>query len=163
MDAIIFDIDGTLSNLQHRRHFVTGGEKDWDSFFAALGDDTPTEVCWLAEKVAAGMLFLLDEYPSHPKEFFNIYVCSGRPEKYRRETEEWLYTHCPILMYEVEEIFMRPMEKLYIPDYEVKRDMLNEIRRRGDNVRIVIDDRPRVIQMWKEEGLTVLEVDSGYD
>ena len=28
----IFDIDGTLMNIDHRRHFVEGETKDWKSF-----------------------------------------------------------------------------------------------------------------------------------
>ena len=29
---IIFDIDGTLMDIEHRRHFVSGSKKDWKSF-----------------------------------------------------------------------------------------------------------------------------------
>jgi hypothetical protein len=49
----------------------------------------------------------------------------------------------------------------YRPDVEVKREMLRGIQGQGYDVRLVVDDRPSVIEMWKAEGLTVLEVDSG--
>ena len=37
----IFDLDGTLALIDHRRHFVEGPDKDWRSFFAACVDDAP--------------------------------------------------------------------------------------------------------------------------
>jgi len=33
----IFDIDGTLADVSHRLHYITGETKDWDAFFAACG------------------------------------------------------------------------------------------------------------------------------
>ena len=78
MKAIIFDIDGTLSDPTHRLHHVTGGRKDWDAFFAAMADDPAHEpiadLCarlWHGGKDA-------------------ILFCSGRPERYRDETVMWL-------------------------------------------------------------------------
>ena len=37
----IFDLDGTLALIKHRRHFVEGTTKDWRAFFAACVDDVP--------------------------------------------------------------------------------------------------------------------------
>ena len=36
---IIFDVDGTLMNVEHRRHFVEGNN-DWASFEAETVNDT---------------------------------------------------------------------------------------------------------------------------
>src|SRR3546814_18462244 len=47
------------------------------------------------------------------------------------------------------------------PDTEVKRELLHAVQNQGYDVRFVVDDRPSVIRMWKEEGLTVLEHDGG--
>lgn len=157
MDAIIFDIDGTLANLTHRRGFVTEGSQDWKSFFENMGDDLPTEVTWLAEMVAghhANELAITAEQP------FAIFVCTGRPEEYRALTTRWLAEHVPSLVAHMEAMLMRPTRD-YRPDVEIKREMLRGIRGQGYNVRLVVDDRPSVVQMWKDEGLTVLEVDSG--
>jgi predicted kinase len=49
----------------------------------------------------------------------------------------------------------------YRADTIVKKEMLDFIRSQGHNVRLVVDDRPSVVQMWKSQGLTVLEHDSG--
>ena len=37
----IFDVDGTLMDIDHRRHFVEGDKKDFKSFFAAMDQDIP--------------------------------------------------------------------------------------------------------------------------
>jgi phosphoserine phosphatase len=37
----IFDLDGTLALIEHRRHLVEGERKDWPAFFAACVDDAP--------------------------------------------------------------------------------------------------------------------------
>ena len=40
---IVFDLDGTLANTDHRAHFVdrTKGKPDWRAFYAACDADTP--------------------------------------------------------------------------------------------------------------------------
>lgn len=37
----IFDLDGTLALIEHRRHFVENGSAKWDEFYAACVDDKP--------------------------------------------------------------------------------------------------------------------------
>ena len=41
----IFDLDGTLALIQHRRHFVERDrkEQDWKGFYAACINDEPNE------------------------------------------------------------------------------------------------------------------------
>jgi len=41
MDTIIFDVDGTLTDVSHRRHYVTGGNTDWGKFFDEMVNDPP--------------------------------------------------------------------------------------------------------------------------
>lgn len=38
---VIFDLDGTIADINHRTHFVRGGNKDWESFFAGCVADVP--------------------------------------------------------------------------------------------------------------------------
>jgi predicted kinase len=153
MDTIIFDIDGTLADVSHRRHFVTGGNRDWDSFFEAMVDDPPlADVCLLAE--------LLGDHPLVNQGAIKLFLLSGRPETYREETEKWLQIHAASYLRSAEALLMRAADDNR-PDTEVKREMLNKLRAEGHEVRLVVDDRPSVIEMWKEEGLTVLAHDSG--
>ena len=39
--AIIFDIDGTLANLDHRLRHILNEPKDWDSFYRDIDKDQP--------------------------------------------------------------------------------------------------------------------------
>ena len=31
---VVFDVDGTLLDIEHRRHFVSNGNSDWESFLS---------------------------------------------------------------------------------------------------------------------------------
>lgn len=152
--AIIFDIDGTLSDLGHRRHFVTGGNRDWDSFFNAMSADGVTSVALVAA-VMGGFLDVsknMDQFP------YKLLVFTGRPDSHKQHTINWLKRHVPVL-YDNCDLHMRKAGD-HRPDTEVKREMLNECRKVCDPV-LVFDDRPSVIAMWKKEGLTVLEHNTG--
>ena len=153
MDTIIFDIDGTLADVEHRRHFVSGGKRDWDSFFNEMVNDPPlVDVCLLAE--------LLGDHPLVNQGAIKLFLLSGRPETHRKETEEWLKIHVNSYFRNAEALMMRAAGD-YRPDTEVKREFLRDIQAMGHEVRLVVDDRPSVVAMWKAEGLTVLAHDSG--
>ena len=38
-EAVVFDVDGVLSDAVGRQHFIERGRRDWDAFFEACGDD----------------------------------------------------------------------------------------------------------------------------
>ena len=155
VDAIIFDIDGTLADLSHRRHYVSGtGKPDWKSFNAEMVNDPPlVNVCYLAE--------LLGSHPLAPS-FVKLFLFSGRMETHRKVTEDWLTANVPAYFKASVALMMRA-EDDFRGDTLVKKDMLHEIQSQGYNVRLVVDDRPSVVQMWKDEGLTVLAHDSEWN
>lgn len=137
MKAVIFDIDGTLADVAHRRHHIVDG-RNWDAFFAAMGDDPCVEsIQWLAHKL----------YSHVP-----LIICSGRPEKYRAITEEWLARH----RIEFVSLLMRPDDDTR-QDFIVKGQMLDAILGDGFEPILVVDDRPSVVSMWRERGLTCLQ------
>ncbi len=153
MDTIIFDIDGTLADVSHRRHHISGGKKDWGKFFDEMVNDPPLrDVCLLAE--------LLGDHPLVNQGAIKLFLFSGRPETHRKETETWLLQHARSYFQKAEALLMRG-EGDYRADTIVKKEMLDGIRGQGYDVRFVVDDRPSVVQMWKDEGLTVLAHDSG--
>jgi hypothetical protein len=39
---VVFDLDGTLASIEHRRHHLD--RKDWKAFFAACVDDVQSAV-----------------------------------------------------------------------------------------------------------------------
>lgn len=138
-DCILVDIDGTLANVEHRLHHIKDGNHDWDSFFDAMDQDTPTE-----------MLKLLSTFPSLHSVAF-VYV-SGRPDSHRDMTIAWLNK------------YNAPIGRLYMrktgdhrQDTVVKQEMLEQIKGGGFNPILVIDDRPSVIKMWRDNNLDVIE------
>ena len=46
----IFDIDGTLADCSHRLHYISGENKDWDTFYKECVNDKPimdvVEILW---------------------------------------------------------------------------------------------------------------------
>lgn len=141
MKAIICDLDGTLCDCSHRRHFVSGGRKDYDKFNAACVDDPL--VIPIAELV---MAMYADDY--------EIIFCSGRGNEWRHETIEWIEDMRVVPNFH---LYMRP-EGDYRSDVVVKREMLRQIEQEGYEVLFVVDDRPDVLRMWRQEGLFTLAV-----
>jgi len=47
----------------------------------------------------------------------------------------------------------------YKPDYEHKKELLDLLPK--DRIAFILDDRDQVVNMWRENGLTCLQVDAG--
>lgn len=142
--VILFDIDGTVANLSHRLHFIQNGMNDWDSFNAGIPGDKPImEAVWLQNqlRVHSG---------------FPIIFASGRSENERKDTQKQLqHFGCYY-----EKLYMRPAGDKRA-DYIIKREILDQIREDGYEPYIVIDDRQSVVDMWRDNGLFVLQCDPG--
>lgn len=139
-EAIISDLDGTLCNIDHRLHFVKADKKDWKSFFDGIGDDKVNE--WCAE-----ILWKFD---------LPVVLCSGRPDSYRKETEDWLeknnvsYNH--LFMRERGDYRSDDIAKEIILDFEI----LTRFK-----PYFVVDDRDQVVKMWRKRGLVCLQCANG--
>lgn len=137
--AFIFDIDGTLADLKHRLHHITNGSRDWDGFFAGVPNDgiIPDTRRLLLIAHDAG---------------YKIILVSGRTDKVRAETVDWLAKH------EVpyHEIHMR-VEGDYRQDTIIKSEILDRLLEQGNEIIAVVDDRPSVVAMWRERGLLCLQ------
>ncbi|MFF9605464.1 hypothetical protein ACF1GY_24725 [Streptomyces sp. NPDC014684] len=75
----VFDLDNTLADTAHRQHFLESRPRDWDAFFAAAPADPP-----LAEGVELAL--------ETARECEIVYL-TGRPERCRRDTLDWLAAH----------------------------------------------------------------------
>lgn len=141
---IICDIDGTVANLHHRLHYIKNKPKNWDAFFASVGDDEPiNETIRIINALKdAG---------------FDIVMVSGRSDITRAETEAWLDKHG--IKYDA--LYMRRSRDRR-PDYIVKREILyKKIIPNHGHPYMVFDDRKQVIDMWLEEGYYVIDVSQG--
>lgn len=169
-DFVICDLDGTLADITHRRHFVeqfycsrcNGPSpntvkndfkttcvihdqpigKDWKSFNEGVANDV------LNGPVAD----LLDMFYN---DGYYILLVSGRSiNPCGIPTQEWLekfdikYDH----------LFMRNGGDSR-PDTVIKKEILDHLPK--DRIDYVIDDRSSVVKMWRDEGLFVLQCAEG--
>ncbi len=139
---VIFDLDGTLANIDHRLHFVQNGNKDWDGFYAACVDDVP--------KPAIVELALMCDDAGH-----EIIISSGRSENVRAETVAWLEAHG--VPYSA--LLMRPNGS-FVPDQALKKAWLDQGKLGAkEDILFVVEDRDRMVKMWRDQGLTCLQVE----
>jgi hypothetical protein len=140
--AIWIDIDNTLSNNDHREHYLNNpeGKKDWKGFFNKLGDDPVNEPI----KAIANSFYV--------SELATVLICTARPEDYRRPTEHWLDHH----QINYDHMIMR-LRGDFRKDSIVKEMMLEfEIKPRY-NLLFSVDDRKDVIDRIRTHGITVLD------
>jgi hypothetical protein len=142
-DWIIVDLDGTVCDVKHREHLALA--KQWDAFNAACVNDTPR---------AAELLVVTMFYRYAP--YHRIAICTGRSEKYRFDTECWLVKYG--VPYDL--LFMRPVGD-HRPDIVVKSEMGFNIACRGRGILFVIEDRQKVVDMWRSNGLTCFQNQPG--
>jgi predicted kinase len=142
--AVIVDIDGTIADLEHRRHFVRkapGEKKDWAGFFGAMKDDKAFGWC--------------TDLVNTLSKKYSIVFCSGRPDNYRKVTADWLdnFVH-------YENLFMRHRQDQR-QDNVVKEIILDfEILTRY-TPHFMLDDRDQVVKMWRDRGYTCLQCAPG--
>lgn len=142
MKTILCDLDGTVADLTHRLHHIQSKPKNWDAFYAACKDDG------VYENIANLVKFLGDA------DCHIIYV-SGRREGTRKDTRTWLDNN----KFPPGALLMRS-DGDFREDYIVKREIF-ERELKAYNIWFVLDDRDQVVKMWRELGLTCLQVKSG--
>lgn len=143
---IIVDIDGTLADCRHRLHHIQKQPKDWDAFFAACDGDAPI-------MPIVNMVEALAYAPGN-----KIIFCSGRPERTRTDTASWLRRNFDFVL--TMPLYMRA-DGDRRDDQIVKRELLARIRADGFDPMLAIDDRRRVVDMWRSEGLICAQVAEG--
>lgn len=141
--TVIFDIDGTIADIAHRRHYVASDKKDWRLFFSAMKDDKPNQP-------------VIDTLNLYYAAKYNIILSSGRPNNYRKVTEAWLDKY--IIPYDF--LFMRPFNDSR-PDTIVKQEMYTKYIKPYFQVKCVYDDRDGVVKTWRANGLQCYQVAEG--
>jgi FMN phosphatase YigB (HAD superfamily) len=135
---IIVDIDGTIADVHHRLHHIEGrGRKNWKRFFEAMDRDTPI----------ANVIDRVRELASDSE----IVMLTGRPEQYRERTAAWLER------YDVpfDRLLMRP-DGDHRSDFVTKEELLATLPK--GQVRLAIDDRAPVCEMYRRHGIEVWEI-----
>lgn len=184
-EVIIFDIDGTLAiTSPERLKFLkprTGSPVEYNGGKFVFLEELKTKEniavlenehgVFLADKSKIKFSPDYDAFNNslekdicHPKvvaicqalaEQYAIYICTGREQKFREKTEKWLESHgIPF-----NELLMRP-DGNKDPDAVIKKVMLDSIQRTC-NVVAVFDDREKVVNMWRENGILCCQVAKG--
>jgi len=148
--TVIFDLDGTLALIDERRRIsiMSNGKMDWDTFFdptniALDGPNTPV--------IETARLF--------KKNGFDIVIFSGRSEITKEATEFWLEQfNVPFDL-----LKMRPTSKefKFMRDDDLKQGWLNELFPNKSEIFAVFDDRNKVVEMWRRNGITCFQVADG--
>ncbi len=146
MNTVIFDLDGTLADIEKRRNLSTkdNGKMDWDKFFDPknIKLDEPN----LPVTLLAKMMF---------DKGFRIVIFSGRLDVTKEATKRWLEDNG--IKWDI--LRMRPKHMKFVDDAELKREWLHELGK--DSVFLVVDDRKKVVDMWRREGMDVWQVAEG--
>ena len=148
---IICDLDGTLALNNHGRDWFDASDCDKDA-------------------VNMPVLRIL-EMALQDEGNYIVFV-SGREEKYRKPTKKFLSRYeLPFrglgrrIYFDEFPLFMRQSGDNR-PDYIVKKEIWNnesmgDLIDRPDEILFVLDDRSQVVKMWRELGLTCLQVADG--
>jgi phosphoglycolate phosphatase-like HAD superfamily hydrolase len=140
-EIVIFDIDGTLADVSERIHHVKKKPKNWNAFFQGMAQD----------KAIHSMVRLCNIlYEAGIK----ILLCSGRYEEHRPQTVQWLAQQGV----NYHELILRRDGDMR-SDTVAKREMLARIDR--SKILFVVEDRSRVVEMWRSEGLVCLQCAPG--
>lgn len=144
--AVVWDLDGTLSDDRARAHFVEvekGRKRDWESYFDAIEEDPPiaASIELLHALRAAGL---------------RIIYLTGRPEYTRLRTQRWLKANG---LDEYDQLLMRPHgERRHAGEFKV--EVIQELRERYELV-CAFEDRLDVAEHLRSGGLPVFLYGAG--
>ena len=138
--AVIWDLDGTLSDDKARAHFVEverGRARDWHSYFDAIDTDRP---------IAASMEVLRALHAAG----LRILFLTGRPDYTRPKTVRWLEANG---LTEYDALIMRPEGESRPAGY-FKADVVARLQREYELV-CAFEDRIDVADHLREAGVPV--------
>lgn len=131
--AIIVDIDGTLAHMNGRTPYDYSKVKN--------------DVC---------DVFIRDIVQKYYKDNFDVLVVSGREDYCKDDTRDWLWKNdIPAT-----KLFMRKSGDRR-EDSIVKKEIYENEIKSNWSVFIVLDDRSRVVDMWRSLELKTLQVEPG--
>ena len=163
--TVIFDLDGTLANIDVRRDkaLKPDGKLDWEIFAA------PQSILDLDEPnlpvIKMAQMFKADG--------FKIVIFSGRNDRGFVATNHWLTRHDvphDLLVlrpdkfkansWPVADGNQATPDMRFMPDEILKKAMLDTFVD-IDDVFLVVDDRDKVVKMWRDLGLNTFQVAPG--
>lgn len=141
--AVVFDLDGVLSDAAGRQHYLERPFRDWDAFFAACGDDP------LIDETGR-LLSVLDGH-------LRIVLLTARPVRVQEQTLGWLRRY--ELRWDL--LIMRDHDD-YRSSRTFKKESVEELRELGFDLRLAFEDDRRNVEMFRAEGIPCVYIHSGY-
>ena len=162
--TIIFDLDGTLANIDERKQKAqwesNNKAMDWDIFF------DPENI-----KLDKPNLPVIKCAQMFHEQGYKIVIFSGRNDRSFATTKEWLSNHnvpYDLLVcrpdkfkdesWPVAEGNPATYAMRFMPDEKLKKVMLDTFVD-IDDVFCIFEDRKKVVDMWRGLGLTCFEVE----
>lgn len=139
---IISDLDGTIALDAHRKHYLESN--NWDAYFEACDKDVPN----------VAVIKILELF--HEQNEALAWIFTGRSRSVETKTTDWLEKH-KVPWYEV---FMRPVGD-HTPDVELKEEWYRKWIKDHFDVLFVLEDRTRVVDMWRSLGIPCFQVAPG--
>lgn len=138
--VVICDLDGTLADGTQRKHLLGKNFRTWEN---ACDKDSPR-------------VDIVEQIREYHSKGWIVIITSGRSVSVADKTIFWLkLNNIPF-----DHIYMRN-EGDSRPDEVIKLELLDQLIASGLNInqiKFVIDDRPKVVRAWKSRGLPVLPV-----
>ncbi len=141
--AVVFDLDGVLSDAAGRQHFLERGNRDWTAFFSACGDDD------VIEEIAR-LLELLDSSLA-------VVLLTGRPLRVQPQTLAWLHRYG--LRWD---LLVTRDRGDYSQVTSFKRAVVDDLRKVGYDLRLAFEDDPSNHAMYVAAGIPCVYIHSGY-
>lgn len=139
--AVIFDMDGVLSNASDRQHHIAN--RDWSAFFEACGDDE------VIHELARLLSLLAPE--------LQVVLLTARPLRVQPQTLEWLARH--ELRWDL--LCMRE-DRSGQEAWQFKQRTVGELRDVGFDLKLAFEDDRRNADMFHGEGIPCVYIHSGY-
>lgn len=141
--AVVFDLDGVLSDATRRQHYLEWPRRDWETFFEECGEDE-----LIAE--VARVLECLDDG-------LKVVLLTARPIRVQHQTLGWLKRYD--LRWDL--LVMRDWGD-YMAAPSFKRLTVHELRDYGFELRLAFEDDQRNVDMFHDEGVPCVYIHSGY-
>lgn len=142
-EAVVFDVDGVLSDASSRQHFLEYPRRDWEAFFQACGDDEPIDE-------VARLLEVLDAA-------YRVVLLTARPLRVQPQTVAWLDRYK--LRWDL--LIMRDAGD-YSASRSFKREAVDDLRDYGFDLRLAFEDDRRNVDMFHAAGIPCVYIHSGY-
>lgn len=136
--AVVFDIDGTISDASERLHHIHDKPRNYIAFHSECINDKPIEPT----------LNILRYYL---EKGYKVILLTRRPKYYREQSEQWLSANG------VQYHSLVMCEDTYTSAIDYKREEIRKLKH-FYHIEAVFEDQMNLAQMFREEGLFVFDV-----